>query len=615
MANLVKYDALQLFSLTPQEAQLFDVLLGCVHHNKINTNLRVAGGWVRDKLLGRVSADIDIAVDDRTGEQFALMVNEYLRLMGADTHKIAVIKENPEQSKHLATATVKLCGLDIDMVNLRSEEYTDSRIPKIRVGTPEEDALRRDFTLNALFYNLNTKEIEDYSGLGIPDLKEGLIRTPLPPIVTFNDDPLRILRAIRFACRYGFNLDLAIFEAVKYRDEATMRIPIKDALFTKVSRDRIKQECDGMFIGLGDSIIVNSKDNCRIRSRRSNVSLPTSFQMYRPVKAILLMSSLNILDVVFVGVEDMSKLSLGISEKCASSASVVGNDPELLKTIVDTTLESWQHMSVATVGWLNVLLSLDDMLLHSLTHSNRSDSKSVFDDIILQLCPYELTGDSLFAPKGMRGDERYLFFAACCCHLRNIAVKPPKKKEQKLYYYLLHLQLRMDNETIQAVELLTESLDKIAQYSRDGVSRDEMAMFVRNVKGLWSGAILLACAVELAQEYHEISFESSALILNERMMAIIQRYLLLQHLGDSYDLEDAWFVKPILDGTEIKNAFNLSGPAIGAMAELQLRWQFTIPRLSTYRSQANFDEFLQQVRSDGTVAQCLEYLRQSQGKL
>ena len=581
----------------------------------MDTTLRVAGGWVRDKLMGRVSEDIDIAVDDRTGEQFALMVNEYLRIMGLGTHKIAVIKENPEQSKHLATATVKLLGFDIDMVNLRSEEYSNSRIPTIKIGTPEQDALRRDFTLNSLFYNLNTKEIEDYSGLGIPDLKEGLIRTPLAPSVTFSDDPLRILRAIRFACRYGFNLHQDIFESVKYRDEATLRVPVKDALMSKVSRDRIKQECDGMFISLGDSIMINSKDNYKIRAQYSNVTQAVRLQMYRPVKAILLMNALNILDVVFSGAEDISKLSLDISEKSASSTTIVGNDPTLIKSIVDATLESWQRISVATVGWLNVLLSLDDLLLHSLTHLNCSDSKSVFDDIIMQVCPYELTGDQIFAPKGMRGDERYLFYAACMCHLRNIVIKSPKKKDQKLYYYLLHHQLRMDNETMQAVELLSEALDKVAQYSRDGTSRDELAMFIRNVKGLWCGSILLACAVELAEEYHEISFESSTFILNENMMTIIQRYCQLQHLCNSYDLDDAWFVKPILDGTEIKNAFGLTGPAVGAMAEMQLRWQFTIPRLSTYRLQTNFDEFLQQVRADGTIAQCLEYLQQCREKL
>ena len=80
-------------------------------------------------------------------------------------------------------------------------------------GTPEQDAFRRDFTINSLFYNINTKEVEDYTGKGIEDMKLGVIRTPLAAKETFVDDPLRVLRAIRFASRFGFALDESLVEA------------------------------------------------------------------------------------------------------------------------------------------------------------------------------------------------------------------------------------------------------------------------------------------------------------------------------------------------------------------------------------------------------------------
>jgi tRNA nucleotidyltransferase (CCA-adding enzyme) len=118
-----------------------------------------------------------------------------------------VIKANSDKSKHLETAVIKVYGEFIDLVNLRSEEYSeDSRVPKIEIGTPEQDAYRRDLTFNSLFYNINTKEIEDYTGKGINDLKNEIVRTPLPPKKTFIDDPLRVLRTIRFAQRFGFNI-------------------------------------------------------------------------------------------------------------------------------------------------------------------------------------------------------------------------------------------------------------------------------------------------------------------------------------------------------------------------------------------------------------------------
>ena len=210
-------------TLTQQERELFAELLDSSKQAGLaTTTLRCAGGWVRDKLMGRESLDIDIALDNMMGKEFAERVNSYLESHGKETHNVAVIMSNPDQSKHLETARMKIRGLWIDLVNLRSEEYAhNSRIPTMTFGTPEQDAFRRDFTINSLFYNINTKEVEDYTGRGIDDMQLGVIRTPLPAKETFLDDPLRVLRAIRFASRFGFVLDESLVEAAsddKVRD-------------------------------------------------------------------------------------------------------------------------------------------------------------------------------------------------------------------------------------------------------------------------------------------------------------------------------------------------------------------------------------------------------------
>ena len=93
-------------------------------------------------------------------------------------HRIGIITANPSQSKHLETATMKVHGIEVDFVNLRAEEVYEgnSRIPTQQTrqfGTPLEDALRRDFTINSLFYNIRTREVEDYTGRGIDDLLVG----------------------------------------------------------------------------------------------------------------------------------------------------------------------------------------------------------------------------------------------------------------------------------------------------------------------------------------------------------------------------------------------------------------------------------------------------------
>ncbi|KAN0050687.1 hypothetical protein ACTA71_003832 [Dictyostelium dimigraforme] len=226
--------------LTESEIQLFKELMHVIRDSGCGTTLRVAGGWVRDKLRGEDSNDIDITLDNMMGEAFAELVNKHLSSKHHQTHRIGVIQSNPEQSKHLETATVKVFDMWIDFVNLRSETYTDtSRIPEISIGTPLQDALRRDLTINSLFFNINENRIEDFTGNGINDLKKGIIRTPLPSLTTFLDDPLRVFRSIRFASRLDFEIDEELFKAGS--DPI-----VKDAIKSKISHERIAKEFDGM---------------------------------------------------------------------------------------------------------------------------------------------------------------------------------------------------------------------------------------------------------------------------------------------------------------------------------------------------------------------------------
>merc|ERR1712216_117878 len=102
--------------LTDEEKELFSILLETKEYFGLTTTLRAAGGWVRDKLIGRNSDDVDIALDDMLGKDFAEKVNEYLALKGEEVHSVGVIQTNPEQSKHLETARVRVRGTWIDLV-------------------------------------------------------------------------------------------------------------------------------------------------------------------------------------------------------------------------------------------------------------------------------------------------------------------------------------------------------------------------------------------------------------------------------------------------------------------------------------------------------------------
>eukprot|EP00166_Cyanidium_caldarium_P006001 ctg_769.g384 len=231
--------------LTETERRIFDLLLQVNRYHRLNTVLRVAGGWVRDKLLGLAvqRADLDIAIDDMPGQAYALKVNEMLRATGHEQHAVHVIQANPEQSKHLETARMKLCGEWIDLAHLRKETYTEhSRIPQVTIGTPHEDAHRRDLTINALFYNIHSGDVEDFTGRGVEDLRHGRIRTPLAPRVTLLDDPLRILRAVRFGSRFDFDMVPELLQGGRDPE-------VHAALAAKVSRERVGAEVEGMFRG------------------------------------------------------------------------------------------------------------------------------------------------------------------------------------------------------------------------------------------------------------------------------------------------------------------------------------------------------------------------------
>src|SRR5262249_21719759 len=109
-----------------------------------------------------------------------------------------------------------------------------SRKPEVQQGTLRDDVYRRDFTLNTLLENLHTGELLDLTGRALEDLRSGLLRTPLEPRVTFFDDPLRMLRAVRFAARFGFEIEAATWDAIR-AESARLRPPA-------IAQERIREE-------------------------------------------------------------------------------------------------------------------------------------------------------------------------------------------------------------------------------------------------------------------------------------------------------------------------------------------------------------------------------------
>ncbi len=178
---------------------------------ELNVETYVIGGFVRDFLLNRpLKKDIDV-VAVGSGIDLALKVSDLL----PNKPKVQVFK-------NYGTAMLRYKDTDIEFVGARKESYqTESRNPKVEIGTLQDDQERRDFTINALAFSLNENNYGDLVDPfnGVSDLESKIIKTPLNPDVTYSDDPLRMMRAIRFATQLNFEIEAESLEAISRNKE------------------------------------------------------------------------------------------------------------------------------------------------------------------------------------------------------------------------------------------------------------------------------------------------------------------------------------------------------------------------------------------------------------
>lgn len=218
----------QTYIISDLEKHIFDVVSECAKDLACSTY--IVGGYVRDQLLYRhIKKDIDFVC---SGDG-VMLATRVAKALGENT-KVTIFK-------NFGTAHFTFSDIDLEFVGARKESYAqDSRKPFVQAGTLTDDQQRRDFTINTLAVSLNAENfgelIDPFNGLF--DLEKGIIKTPLDPGITFNDDPLRMLRAIRFATQLNFAIEEKTFSCIRHHAE---RIKI-------VSAERITDELNKIIL-------------------------------------------------------------------------------------------------------------------------------------------------------------------------------------------------------------------------------------------------------------------------------------------------------------------------------------------------------------------------------
>mmetsp|Transcript_7255 Transcript_7255/g.17738 ORF Transcript_7255/g.17738 Transcript_7255/m.17738 type:complete len:604 (-) Transcript_7255:172-1983(-) len=546
--NTLEDDVLKI-ELNPEELQLFDTLNkaaiawreGKLTLDKRSVEIRVAGGWVRDKILGLETHDVDIALDACTGVEFAHAVKEYHTSMAQDDQgessktknnkigKIGVIAANPDQSKHLETACVNIFGNDVDFSNLRHETYAeDSRIPDTVMGTPLEDSFRRDATMNALYYNLNTGCIEDWTRRGLQDLlKTKVINTPLKAFQTFQDDPLRVLRLIRFAVRYKMQLSEEITDACQHPE-------IHDQLLRKVSRERVGNELEGMLSGKHANPILAMDLICRMKLADSVFCPPDGFDIEGKIGQKRLFCT------------PYMQVNSNKNELSSLRAVAWEESRECLKTL-SVVLESF-------VNAINTVTKIDSRLIYLAT----------------VLLPY------------------------MTLHYQE------KTKTKTVVEYMMRDGIKFKNKDVINLGLLTQNLDdliKLLQYSEDTFIeakslRLQAGLALRSTKAMWVTTLIVATTwLSRVPAYSQD--------VNRWCASAIELY---KAIVVTMKLDECWKWKPIMNGKDLIRVLELPrGPEVGVYMQEQVRWTFTHPNDSIEALHAHL-KFFKSTR-EGTALQ------------
>lgn len=495
-------------------------------------------------------------------------------------HHVGVIQANPEQSKHLQTATWKVHGVMVDASNLRTESYDQhSRIPAVDIGTPVEDVERRDLTINALFYNVNEDAVEDFCGHGLSDLLAGVIRTPCEPVRTFTDDPLRLLRVARFAGRYCFDVDPAIVSAARLPE-------VKSNLLRKVTRERYGLELGKVFKGSGSPVHA-IRHLCDFGLYDAVFRLPDVFHCD---PALLAPDGLEAPSNPTASASAAAAASTAATTAAAAAATTALPTPASCSSsfpsfpIFDYPLPPPSctvppREEFKTPGPDNLPLRPFPL---SATPVPALDSIAL-GDISLQVMAAAVERIERLGCALAQDDRQAVFMAAFLAPLWGYLVKPAKRWHQQcLPFFVLRESLRLPvvlGETVcnllYSAQLLLEQILPVWP-AEPGcpVPPDvqlKLGHMLRTLAGQWTLVIELTDALA-----------GSLQTVPPAMRADIAARLAAVRAWIAHDsgLLECWTWRPLINGQELMKGLGIKGRAVGALTNEMLDWMILHPGAS-----------------------------------
>ncbi|CCF48968.1 hypothetical protein NDA11_003824 [Ustilago hordei] len=597
---------------------------------------RIAGGWVRDKLLSRDSDDLDITLSTLTGNAFALHLKHYLSTPsfaasplaqspffqdeGSEMGRIGKIAANPEQSKNLETATARLLGLSLDFVNLRKETYDlGSRIPTMTFGTPKEDAERRDITINSLLYNVHTRQVEDHTGLGLQDLASGLIRTPLPPLTTFLDDPLRVLRCVRFSSRFAYELHPTIIRCLT---GAGAQQEGESSLTQLASSDDPRVSQAGQGVEHGRDLIREALIN-KVSRERIGIEVDKMIKGPHPLLALFELHRLELFPLVFHPAPATGKLYTASDSNSLkelgepASDSVALNAARLLDAILSGKAQedaSSSHQPVA-MDSLRIADGRSEASNSELSHAFSAIPASPLPKAVFEALPVDLL--SGWSSASLTSEERRrLWISVALLPLRHLIYEEKKNKFAWAGESVIANGLKLGTKTLKepvaslhrCLELLplgrkvlcseqtqqgaeSEALDDILHLAPRLSVKSRLGLLLRNPhvsNGLLQlrpePALLLSFISEVLviwqQQGGEAGFKHDSSTLDavqDRVVVLAREYGQFWQLIKQWGLIERADEKPVLDGNAVTATLNCHPRLISQIQTFVLAWQYDQP--------------------------------------